>query len=171
MLTDGAPSDYSTSKQLTGSVEYIEGDNDGYSTLEKYKTYAATEAGAIRNTTGAKLYTISYGTSDKVNNWLSGSIATKNYPADKAGDLNLVFEAISQQILLEVEAWRVTDPMGPDIVFTSEDVSTTDPDMMKYFDGGTLYWDLKQDVPTPQGKNKVCLLYTSRRPPCAPGRR
>ena len=48
-------------------------------------------------------------------------------PADKAGDLNLVFEAISQQILLEVEAWRVTDPMGPDIVFTSEDVSTTDP--------------------------------------------
>ena len=27
--------------------------------------------------------------------------------------------------------------------------------MMKYFDGNTLYWDLKQDVPTPQGKNKV----------------
>ena len=155
MLTDGAPSDYSTSKQLTGSVEYIEGGNDGSNLKDEYKTYAATEAGAIRNNTGAKLYTISYGTSDKVNNWLSGSIATKNYPADKAGDLNLVFEAISQQILLEVEAWRVTDPMGPDIVFTSEDVSTTDPDMMKYFDGNTLYWDLKQDVPTPQGKNKV----------------
>ncbi|MGF0107895.1 Cna B-type domain-containing protein [Clostridium sp. SGI.024] len=99
------------------------------------------------------------GTSVKLNpsTWMSG-FATRNFSANNADELAKQFEKINKLIALSAQAWKVTDPMGDNIIFknvidaNSDNVSTFNTET------NTLMWDLKNSSPvestTEQGNKK-----------------
>ena len=84
-------------------------------------------------------------------------ISTAYYSADNIDDLDTAFGNISDIIALLTEAWKVTDPMGQNILFqrvTSNQGTTVS------FDNNTLTWDLKGDVPVDVQTDKDKTTYT-----------
>lgn len=120
--------------------------------------YAEEQAEIIKEDCNALLYAIGFGTKnitllrdDKkpVNKWLEEDISSPNcFVAAQSGEeLDLGLSDIAQTIRNASNAWKVTDPMGENIVFggfVKTDSSAT-------FSDGNIEWDLKKSIPVENG--------------------
>ena len=81
----------------------------------------------------------------KVYDWLNGF--SDAYKADNGDSLNQKFQNIINRILLGAKAWRVTDPMGANILYKDVDESFKDANVTSYDnETETLTWDLKKST-------------------------
>ena len=81
----------------------------------------------------------------KVYDWLNGF--SDAYKADNGDSLNQKFQNIINRILLGAKAWRVTDPMGANILYGDVDESFKDDNVTSYDnETETLTWDLKKST-------------------------
>ena len=85
----------------------------------------------------------------KVYDWLNGF--SDAYKADNGDSLNQKFQNIINRILLGAKAWRVTDPMGANILYGDVDESFKDANVTSYDnETKTLTWDLKKSSCVPE---------------------
>ena len=167
VLTDGNPTYLKTltSNDQLSTASTISGGRTGATIIENVveseanvracRTPAVTAATAIKNT-NAKLYTIGFAINDLVvdgatgGQWLGNAIATNqtyNFSTSDSISLQIAFENIAHSISNWAEAWTVTDPMGPGIVFNG---FITDPESVnaEINSGKTeISWDLKGLTP------------------------
>ncbi len=181
LLTDGCPTfhmengvDTSSINELTGTRG---GGNEAFTT--DWKPVGGTVNGVSANQnnisktikdSGTNLYTIAFSTAEEnfyySNNgykeinpstWMS-TFATRNFLANNASELTHQFEKINKLIALSAQAWKVTDPMGANIIYKG--ITGFDSENAKSFDSSnnTLTWDLKNSSPvestTTEGNKK-----------------
>ena len=108
-------------------------------------------SGTTYNKKASTLYTIAFsvGVSDNTKTWLNDSIASSAAHAFIAGNSSSLIDAfdfIGSSIAARwASAWRLTDPMGTNIIFNGEYPTTTKTDPVLTISGGTISWDLKND--------------------------
>ena len=95
-----------------------------------------------------------------VYDWMN-SFSDKAFSAQDADKLTLKFENILHLITLGAKAWKVTDPMGTNILYTGEVSDTEENDTNKFaYKNGILTWDLKNSTPQVSGSNPKTYTYT-----------
>ena len=175
MMTDGVPT-YHVDGQPS-DVNFISGSRGGGNEAEHddYHDIYCTQTRNVGNNhvrhgdnlpkqikdKGAKLYTVSYKSSDingktvngqSIDAWLS-SFATQSIAA--GDDIFSGLQSIAQIIVNQAQAWILTDPMGDYIDFGANasvarvtNATAADSDAVRKFntDTDTLIWDLKNDI-------------------------
>ena len=133
--------------------------------------YAEAQAQIVKEDCNAFLYSIGFGTKDitmlredkkPVNEWLKEDISSPEcFVSVQSGEeLDLGLGSIAQTIRNASSAWKVTDPMGENIIFdgfiTQGDSAT--------FDDGVIEWDLTKMIPlvSNDGTCKYSLSYKVR---------
>lgn len=98
--------------------------------------------------------------SRSVYDWMNG-FSDKAFSAQDADKLTLKFENILHLITLGAKAWKVTDPMGTNILYNGEVSDTEENDTNKFaYKNGILTWDLKNSTPQVSGSNPKTYTYT-----------
>lgn len=77
--------------------------------------------------------------------WMKG-FATRNFSANDVNELTKQFETINKLIALSAKAWKVTDPMGENIIY--KEIVDAGKDNAYSFANNTLSWDIKNSNPT-----------------------
>ncbi|MGG7142542.1 Cna B-type domain-containing protein [Clostridium nigeriense] len=178
LLTDGSPT-FHMSNSNTDSINKLTGTQGGgnYAKLSDWQPVGGKVNNVLANnnnisnkikTSGTNLYTIAFSTTEdtfyysnnnsiKLNpsDWMA-TFATRNFLAKDSNDLNEQFEKINKLIALSAQAWKVTDPMGENIIY--KDITGFAEDNSFNFDDNTLTWDLKNSTPiestTEEGNKK-----------------
>ncbi len=89
--------------------------------------------------------------------WME-SFATRNFSAKDVNELTKQFEAINEMIRLSAKAWKVTDPMGSNIIY--EEITDSRKDNAYNFNNNILSWDIKNSTPTISTTNDGNKKYT-----------
>ena len=119
LLTDGEPNS-NTGDQLRKNSGYVlpedyPEDEDGWDGVEYQsdEDYAnpAKRAMYIRTKLDTEFYSISFAAGNNVSKWMD-SFSDECVTADNSEQLNIAFDDIIFRLLLAVDAWKVTDPMG-----------------------------------------------------------
>ena len=145
LLTDGEPNG-TTNGKLNSKDGYVL--PDGYP--ERYEDDGAYERPArhamyIRNELDTEFYSISFAAGDGVSEWMD-SFSDLCVTADNSEQLNLAFDDIIFRLILTVDAWKVTDPMGTYIDYEGVDREGSHADKAISFANNTLTWDLRADL-------------------------
>ena len=106
------------------------------------------------STSNEKFYTKdpsewSWGTYENINpsDWMKG-FATRNFSANNVNELTKQFETINKLIALSSKAWKVTDPMGKNIIYQEIEEEKNINSYSFNDDNKTLFWDVKNSTPT-----------------------
>lgn len=185
LLTDGSPTFYAKSSDKDSIIEIdgIRGGGDRSYTTD-WKPVGGTVDGVQANAnnisktikdSGTNLYTIAFSTAEarfyttdpsngnngryinlNPSTWMS-TFATRKFSASNSNELIKQFEKINKLIALSAQAWKVTDPMGENIIYNG--ISEFDSENAKSFNSSnnTLIWDLKNSSPVEsitEGGNK-----------------
>ena len=145
LLTDGEPNE-TTYDKLSEDEGYVL--PEGYDMSEYRGTEyqrPAKRAMYIRNQLDTTFYSISFAAGDKVSEWMN-SFSNKCVTADNAEELELAFEDVIFRLLLSVDAWKVTDPMGEYIQYQGVENSGQHYTGAIKEKDGTLTWDLRADL-------------------------
>lgn len=145
LLTDGEPNE-TTYDKLSEDEGYVL--PEGYDMSEYRDTEyqrPAKRAMYIRNQLDTTFYSISFAAGDKVSEWMN-SFSNKCVTADNAEELELAFEDVIFRLLLSVDAWKVTDPMGEYIQYQGVENSGQHYTGAIKEKDGTLTWDLRADL-------------------------
>ena len=169
LLTDGCPTAYATNNERD-SIKSMSGKTSGsfeHSEMSTWKPVGGTVNGVSANANnisktikdgGTNLYTIAFSTTPvdyyyengkaKLNpsDWMA-TFADSNFLANNASELTEQFEKISKLIALSSDAWKVTDPMGENVIFKG--VIDEGNKNVYSFDNesNTLTWDIKKSTP------------------------
>lgn len=187
LLTDGEPT-YHIGRNDKTSLTWIKGEEGGRSEAETsdwkpvggtitdgHNTYSANSnniSSQIKDV--ANLYTVAFATSSSAkfhvdnknkplnydpHTWMS-TFATRALKAGNESELLTQFDKINQIIKLSAQAWKVTDPMGENILY--QDVESNSKDNNAYsFANDTLTWDVKNSTPkTKVVDNKTIYQYS-----------
>lgn len=145
LLTDGEPND-NTGDNLNH--------NSGYSLPSSYPDYLknnrdysnpAKRAMYIRNMLGAEFYSVFFGSNDNMATWMT-SFSDEFREAEDSDELHLAFQDIIFRLLLSVDAWKVTDPMGHYINYNGVENLASHANDAISFANNTLTWDLRADL-------------------------
>ena len=188
LLTDGCPT-YHVGGNNSNSISNITGERGGGSVAytSDWKSVGGTVDGVSASSTnisktikdsGINLYTIAFSTSDakfykqdpsrdswgssvdlNPSTWMA-TFATRNFSANNASELNTQFAKINQLIALSSQAWKVTDPMGNNIIYRG--ITEFDSENAKSFDSSNniLTWDLKNSTPEVSNPSEGVTQYT-----------
>ncbi|MBE6054633.1 MAG: Cna B-type domain-containing protein, partial [Clostridium sartagoforme] len=170
LLTDGSPTFHMGSGANTNSIDRLIGTRGGgdESYRSDWRPVGGTVNGLAANDnnisktikdSGTNLYTIAFSTTSarfyygnnqsillNPSTWMS-TFATRNFLANNASELAEQFEKINKLIALSAQAWKVTDPMGSNIIYKG--ITEFDNENAKNFNSSnnTLTWDLKNSSP------------------------
>ncbi|WP_291628458.1 Cna B-type domain-containing protein [Clostridium sp.] len=170
LLTDGSPTFHMGSGANKSSIETLIGTRGGGD--ESYRSDWRPVGGVVNGLaandinisktikdSGTNLYTIAFSTTSakfyygnnqyirlNPSTWMS-TFATRNFLANNASELTEQFEKINKLIALSAQAWKVTDPMGENIIYKG--ITGFDSENAKSYDStnNTLTWDLKNSSP------------------------
>ena len=187
LLTDGCPT-FHTNNSNTNSISTIigveGGGSEAYTT--DWKPVGGTVDGVSANSSnisktikdnGINLYTIAFSTSnakfytkdpvwmlddgsyENINpsTWMEG-FATRNFSANDVDELTKQFEKINKLIALSAKAWKVTDPMGSNIIY--KEIASEKTNNSYTFSNNTLNWDLKNSSPVESKTESGNTKYT-----------
>ncbi|WP_294186055.1 Cna B-type domain-containing protein [uncultured Clostridium sp.] len=169
LLTDGCPTFYAknSDKDSIIAIEGIRGGGDEAYTTD-WKPVGGSVEGVLANSnniskiikeSSINLYTIAFSTKNEKfykedfyedavylnpSTWME-TFATRNFSANNVDILSKQFEKINKIIALSAKAWKVTDPMGENIIYNN--VIDTSSDNVYSFENNTLIWDLKNSSP------------------------
>ena len=180
LLTDGSPT-YSANSSDKDSIVEIEGIRGGgnVSYASDWKPVGGIINGVLANNnnisktikeSGTNLYTIAFSTTSVVfyydNNrtiplnpstWM-GTFADRNFLANDASELTEQFEKINKLIALSAQAWKVTDPMGENIIY--KEIETERGNNAYSFNNNILKWDIKNSNPVESTTEQENKKYT-----------
>ena len=179
LLTDGSPTAYANNSNSTSinTMSGVTSNSTNSSRLETWKPVGGSVNGVQANTnnisktikdSGTNLYTIAFSTTSvgfyyesnrnvslNPSDWMA-TFATRNFLANNASELTEQFEKINKLIALSAQAWKVTDPMGENIIY--KEIEAERANNSYSFDNNTLKWDIKNSDPvestTQQGNKK-----------------
>ncbi|MDU5108082.1 Cna B-type domain-containing protein [Clostridium sp.] len=187
LLTDGCPTFHMGEKADTSSIKELEGTEGGgdkaYTTdwepvggkVNTTPCYDNCISKTIKDS-GINLYTIAFSTSDakfytkdpsilswgnyeyiNPSTWMEG-FATRNFSANDVDELTKQFEKINKLIALSAKAWKVTDPMGSNIIY--KELTEAKKDNAYSFANNTLTWDVKNSTPVESTTSEGNKKYT-----------
>lgn len=181
LLTDGCPTFHARNSNST-SIESIRGANGGGTvayvsdwkpvggTVDGEAAYEKNIASTIKNK-NINLYTIAFSTGNatfykdrysisySTSKWLA-SFAHRNFFANDAAELTEQFKKINQLIELSSQAWKVTDPMGENIIKPEVKDEGNSNSYSFDEDNKTLFWDVKNSTPIESTTTNGNKLYT-----------
>ena len=145
LLTDGEPTT-NTGEWLNGNAYQLP---TSYPSGNRYQegNYAnpAKRAMYMRNAKGAEFYSIFFGSNDDMATWMR-SFSDEFREAEDSDELHLAFQDIIFRLMLTVDAWKVTDPMGTYIDYEGVDQEESHADKAISIADNTLTWDLRADL-------------------------
>ena len=149
LLTDGEPN---------GTTNDWLRDSDGYTLPNSYPNWGdyddseytrpARRAMYIRDRLDTEFYSISFAAGERVSTWMN-SFSDMCVTADNSEELNLAFDDIIFRLILTVDAWKVTDPMGQYINYGGVENASSHGSGAISFEDDTLTWDLRADLRSP----------------------
>ena len=195
LLTDGSPTFYVNDNNTSANeIYFIKGsqgcnsapygncnnEND-YKDIPGLAAEIKGESGFNKVSSGAKLYSLTYGSKDlngndlkvngtKIAKWLTDTVKVDhNYASADGSEVATNLGSIGMIIGTIAQAWKVTDPMpeGSYVTFAqsnlaSEDGSFSDSNSsyLYYWDNASkeVVWDLKQDIPVKAGNTFTYTL-------------
>ena len=108
-------------------------------------TRPAKRAMYMRNAQGAEFYSVFFGRNEEMATWMR-SFSDEFREAEDSDELHLAFQDIIFRLMLTVDAWKVTDPMGTYIDYEGVDQEGSHADKAISFANNTLTWDLRADL-------------------------
>ncbi|MDY3282018.1 Cna B-type domain-containing protein [Dysosmobacter sp.] len=142
LLTDGQPNantgDISRSRPMPEKSGYTMRNNRNYDNPARRAFY-------IRNTLDTTFYSICFDAGDNVSQWMT-EFSNKCVAATNANQLSLAFKEIIIRMMLAVDAWKVTDPMGEHISLVSVSDLNTHANNAVTYDANGLNWNLRMDL-------------------------
>ena len=141
LLTDGEPNAHTRENlgsQYQLPSEYPGPRGDDY-------TRPARRAMYMRTGLGAEFYSVFFGRNDTMATWMR-SFSDEFREAEDSDELHLAFQDIIFRLMLTVDAWKVTDPMGTYIDYEGVDQEGSHADKAISFANNTLTWDLRADL-------------------------
>ena len=141
LLTDGEPN--AKTRDSLGNQYQLPDPYPGPDDPEY--TRPAKRAMYMRNAQGAEFYSVFFGRNEEMATWMR-SFSDEFREAEDSDELHLAFQDIIFRLMLTVDAWKVTDPMGTYIDYEGVDQEGSHADKAISFANNTLTWDLRADL-------------------------